>query len=121
MHCNSRPARSRLIGGAILLIVGAIALASNLGFHIPRDLWKYWPAIPSALGIIQMLWPGSVRARLDGFWLIALGFYGFVSVFEWFGLHWGTSWPIMVLALGIRILLGGVFRDQPPPGQGDPR
>jgi hypothetical protein len=61
------------------------------------------------MGAVQMLWPGTVRERLSGFWLIAVGIYGFVSVWEMFGLHWGTSWPILLVAVGVRIVLGGLF------------
>jgi hypothetical protein len=109
MYRERRSARSRFIWGIILLVFGAFALAVNLGIRIPRDLWDYWPVLPLTMGAVQMLWPGTVRERLSGFWLIAVGIYGFVSVWEMFGLHWGTSWPILLVAVGVRIVLGGLF------------
>jgi hypothetical protein len=115
---EGRSARSRLIWGLVLLVFGAFALAINLGFRIPRDFWDYWPAIPLTIGLAQMAWPGSTRDRLSGYWLVVLGIYGFITVFEIFGLHWGTSWPIWIVALGIRIVLGGILREGRTPDQG---
>ena len=106
---ESRSARSRLVWGIFLLIFGAIALAVNLGFRIPRDIWNYWPFVLIALGGLQMLWPGSARDRLTGYWLLAIGIYGFITEFEIFGLHWGTSWPIIIVAWGIRIVIGSML------------
>jgi len=104
-------ARSRLTWGIVLLVVGAVALAVNLGLSIPRDWWDYWPALLIILGGAQLFWPGSPRERLSGYWLLAVGIYGWISVFELFGLHWGTSWPILIVALGLRIILGGFFNE----------
>ncbi len=109
MSRERHTARSRFTWGVILLIFGAFALAVNLGFRIPRDLWDYWPLILIVLGGAQLLWPGPMRDRMSGFTLIAVGIYAQVSVFEIFGLTWGTAWPILIVALGIRIVLGGVL------------
>jgi len=104
-----RSARSRFTWGILLLVCGALALAVNLGISIPREFWDYWPAILVALGLVQLIWPGSGRERLSGLWLIAVGCYGFISVFEIFGLNWGTSWPILIVALGVRIVFTSFF------------
>ena len=104
-----RSPHSRFIWGIFFLILGALALATNLGFRIPRDVWDYWPALLIALGVVQLAWPGLGRERFNGFWLIAIGVYGWISVFELFGLNWGTSWPILIVALGIRIVLRSLF------------
>jgi hypothetical protein len=118
MHRERNSARTRFTWGLVLLVVGGLALSVNLGLRIPRDLWEYWPTLPLAIGAVQLVWPGSMRDRFTGYWLVVLGVYGFVSVFEMFGLHWGTSWPIWLVAAGIRIILGGVFRFDRPNQQG---
>jgi hypothetical protein len=117
MHSEGRSARTRLIWGLILLVVGAFALAVNLGFRIPRHFWDYWPAIPFAIGLAQMAWPGTIRDRMNGFWLVAVGVYGFICEFDLFGLNWASALPIFIIALGIRIVVGGFVRDERRPGQ----
>jgi len=122
---DRRSVRSRLTWGILLLVVGAGALAVNLGFRIPRDLWDYWPMILVVLGLAQLIWPGSGRERLSGLWLLAVGIYCAVSQFELFGLDWGTAWPILIVLLGVRMVLGGVFGEKheklPGDGQNDQR
>jgi hypothetical protein len=96
------------------LVFGAFALAVNLGITDLREWWNYWPGLLLAMGLLQMIWPGTVRERLSGLWLVAVGIYGFVSVFEMFGLHYGTAWPILLVATGLRIVLGGLFHEDSP-------
>jgi hypothetical protein len=101
--------RSRFVWGIVFLLLGAIALATNLGFRIPRDVWDYAPALLIALGVVQLLWPGFGRDRFSGIWLISIGAYCWVSVFELFDLNWGTAWPILLVGLGVRVILRSIF------------
>jgi hypothetical protein len=114
--------RSRFTWGILFLIVGALALATNLGFRIPRDVWQYWPLLLIALGVVQLAWPGLGRDRFGGIWLLGIGVYGWVSTFEVLDLNWGTAWPILLVSLGLSIVLRSIFpnddRRPPPDGPG---
>lgn len=110
---SHRQSRGRLIGGIILLIIGSIALAANLGVHIPRDWWEYAPWILVGLGAVQLAWPGNLTERLSGFWLLTVGLFLLICINEWFGLSWRTAWPLFVIALGVRIVLTSLLRKQP--------
>ena len=68
-----RRSRGRLTAGIILLIVGVIFMAIELGIELPHDWWKHWPWLLVAMGAIQVSWPGSPRERLSGYWLLAVG------------------------------------------------
>jgi hypothetical protein len=107
---TNRKSRSRLTGGIILLLIGVIALAANLGVEVPRNWWSQWPWLLIALGSLQLAWPGSFRDRLGGYWLIVVGLYGLINIYELLGLTWATSWPIFIIALGLRVMLGGLFK-----------
>ncbi|HYM33777.1 MAG TPA: DUF5668 domain-containing protein [Steroidobacteraceae bacterium] len=113
-------ARGRFTWGVLLLVVGAFALAVNLGLIVPYDFWDYWPVLLIALGLIQFFWPGSARERLGGYWLLVVGIYGWIGVFHVWNLNFYSAIPILVVAVGIRILLGGLLREgdsnRPPPG-----
>jgi len=105
-----RRTRTRFTFGIVLLLVGSIILASNLGFVIPYDWWSYWPYLLMALGAAQFAWPGNLFERLAGYWLLVVGLWGVINLHELFGLHWGNSWPIFIIAAGLRVILGGMIR-----------
>jgi len=104
--------RRRLLLGVVLLVVGVCLLVDNLGFDISRYLWDYWPFLLIAVGGIQLAWPGTWEERRSGFWLLIVGIWGAINSFEWLGLHWGNSWPIFIIALGIRVLIDGLARSR---------
>jgi Domain of unknown function (DUF5668) len=89
--------------------VGACLLAANLGFPIPHHIWSYWPMLLIGLGAIQLILPGPSNERLGGYWLIVVGIWGTINMFEIYGLHWGNSWPIFIIAAGLRVALGGIL------------
>lgn len=116
---NRRPQRfssprRRFLLGAVLLIVGACLLADNLGLNVSNYIWDYWAAVVMAIGAIQLAWPGSWDERSGGYWVFVIGLWGAISDYEWLGLHWGNSWPIFIIALGIRVLIDGLVRSREP-------
>ena len=110
--------RRRLLLGVVLLIIGACLLAANLGFRIHTYVWQYWPFLLIAVGGLQLAWPGKWDERRGGYWLFVVGIWGAINTYEWFGMHWGNSLPIFIIALGIHVFLGGLInsrdRAEPP-------
>jgi len=93
----------RLTWGVILLVLGAVLLAGNLGYMVPREIWRYWPFLLLGLGVSRLLLPNDHDGRRGGFWLIVVGLYGWVSEWHVLGLEWGTAWPLFVIAAGVLI------------------
>ena len=105
----TRKRRGRLATGIVLLLVGAAMLAMNLGFHLPEGWYLYWPWLLVGLGIAQLGWPGTFRERVGGYWLLIVGAWGLINMYEILGLTWSTSWPLFIIAAGLRVVLGSVF------------
>jgi hypothetical protein len=99
-----RRGHSHFVLGVMLLCVGGVLLAMNLGFEIPWYLWKYFPIPMIAFGLWGILSPGRDLDRVGGLWLLTNGLYCLVGVFHLFGLGWATAWPIYIVTLGIAIL-----------------
>ena len=100
----------RLIFGSVLLVVGALLLAAELGFDVPVRLWSWWPIVPLALGLSRAVFSADAERRRGAYWLIVVGVWGTVCVLGLFGLDWGSSWPLWLIALGLRVSLDGVRR-----------
>lgn len=109
-HRNAH--RSRLVLGLFLLALGGLMLAVNLGYQLPIAWWRYFPVPLMALGLWGLLVPSRHLDRSGGVWLLAIGLYCLVGVFELFGLGWGTAWPILVIASGVSFLVRDVARER---------
>jgi hypothetical protein len=96
---------NRLIWGLFLIAIGALLLAVNLGVEVPHGVWNYWPFLVIAMGAAKMLFGGDRGGGGGGFWLVLGGLYGWISIWNVWGLTWGTAWPIFVIAGGLSVLL----------------
>ena len=101
--------------GAALILIGLAFLADQadwLEFSISARLW---PLALILFGVARLLAPGK-RPRRTAVWLFAIGIWGLISEFEWFGLGYATSWPLLIVAAGLNIVL----KSLEPPCQSRP-
>jgi hypothetical protein len=103
--------RSQLVFGVVLLLMGAVLLAANLGYPVPIELWKLWPIPLMAFGLLGLVLPSRHLDRRGGMWLFAVGLYGAFGMYDWFGLGW-DAWPLFLVAAGVSIIF---FERRPPP------
>lgn len=95
--------RSQLVIGLLLLLLGAVLLANNLGFYIPLKLWKLWPIPLMAFGLLGLLAPTRHLDRAGGLWMFTVGLYGAIGTYRWFGLGW-SAWPLFLIASGVSLI-----------------
>jgi len=93
------------------VIVGLIVIAVGTSLLLQRGEWglyfnvPIWPAVLVFLGLARLGdrrvdAAGRVRFNRTGAWLIFLGFWGFINEYRLFGLHYGNSWPVIVIGAG---------------------
>ena len=104
-----RRSRAQLVFGLALLALGALLLADNLGFPVSLQLWEAWPLVIVGLGALKLVFAEDSEERGSGLWTLVAGLYCWVSSWRLFGLHWGTAWPIFLVAQGIVIVFHGSF------------
>lgn len=97
-----------MVIGFYLLALGALLMADNFGYDIPGEIWSYWPFLIIGLGLVQLLWPSRAEERSGGFWMLASGVYAWLSLWNLFGLDWGSAWPIFLVAGGVSIVFKGL-------------
>lgn len=95
---------SSLVAGIILIILGALLLALNLGLRFPLSLLDYWPMALIVPGIVAVTMPSRHLSRSGGIWLLATGLYCEIGVTQWFGLSWFSAWPIFIIAYGLDVI-----------------
>ena len=98
---------SSLVGGVILIAVGAIFLAGELriaDFH--RVIREWWPMIFVLIGAPMLFDP---ERRGGGLTMIAIGAWMQVSTMELFGLDWSSSWPVLLILIGGAMILNAII------------
>lgn len=92
----------RVIGGLILVCVGAALLLRNTGFSMPGWLFS-WPMILILIGI----YTGFKHNFRNNSWLILIGVGGFFLVTKfmpWLGLQ-PLFWPLLIIGAGIIFII----------------
>lgn len=89
----------RLFTGLVILLLGGIFLADNIGLVDVGSIGRFWPAIFILLGIGSIARPGH---RGGGAWLLFLGALFFLHTFGYFRLR--DSWPLFIVAAGIGMI-----------------
>lgn len=96
--------RSPLVLGIILIVLGVVLLALNLGFGLPLSLWQYWPFALIVPGLVAIVLPSRHLSRAGGIWLLATGIYCEIGVTGLFDLGWFSAWPIFIIAYGLDVI-----------------
>jgi hypothetical protein len=92
--------------GIVLVVLGGLLLALNLGWKLPLAVWDYWPIALIVPGLVAIVAPSRHLNRSGGIWLLATGVYCQISITDFFGLGWFTAWPVFVIAYGLDMIIG---------------
>ena len=92
----------RLFWGLCLMGLGVLMLLQRMGL-IEHHLWsRFWPLIIVAVGVANVV---SSRAFWRGAWIIAAGLWLQAITLGLFGLTFGNSWPLLLIASGASMVL----------------
>jgi phosphoglycerol transferase MdoB-like AlkP superfamily enzyme len=97
---------SALFTGLMLIGIGVLFLLDRMNIadfgYVMRN---YWALIPAAFGV-QKLIQGQIWS---GLWLITIGAWLLISHLHLFGLTYGSSWPLLLIALGAGMVVRTVY------------
>jgi hypothetical protein len=113
-HADRWGGNGAWVGGTVLIVLGVLFLANNLGVFLPHNWWAVFLLIPAA-GSFGSAWSmyqrsgqkvtaGVRGAIVGGVILVAL------AVAFFFDFDWGKYWPVILILLGIAVLGGGAWR-----------
>ena len=90
-----------LVGIGLLFLLDRFEVA-NLHFFFHH----YWPLFIVFLGLSKIV---RYRTLWAGFWLLTVGVWLQITTLHLFGLTFGSSWPLLLIALGAGIVLRTFF------------
>lgn len=95
----------RFVWGLVLVLLGAMLMFERFE---AEQAASYWPFVLILFGIVKIVDPprsGRVtRSKRPGAWLLFIGLWGLVSEFRLFGLDYSSSWPVMIVGVGLMLV-----------------
>lgn len=95
--------RKDLVTGVLLMGIGLIFLASNLGRLPELDVARMWPMVLVIIGIGQ-LFSGDAEGRIGGLTLILTGLIFLGHTYR--VVHLRDSWPLFIVIAGLSVMFG---------------
>src|SRR5215467_4739710 len=106
-HREDAGASERLVPAIVLIAVGAIFLLNNLHLVYVRELFRYWPAILVAVGIVKLVDSQDNSGRAGGGVLVALGGIFLAQTLGFLDIRFWDLWPLILIAIGLAMLFEG--------------
>lgn len=101
--------QSRILFGAFIIIIGALALLDNLHLFDARNVLHFWPMIFIVFGVLKMSQTRNVSGYVVGAALIAAGVLMTLQYMGIVALRWRDWWPLLLIAGGILVICKGLF------------
>lgn len=102
-HDDQRRA-SGVIGGLILLSIGALFLLQNMGIVHAGRIWDYWPMLLVWTGLVRLVSPSQGGRFAGGAVLLVVGVF---FQLDRLGIVWIRArdfWPGLLVVAGIALI-----------------
>lgn len=95
--------RKDLVSGVLLIGIGLIFLASNLGTLPEANVARMWPLVLVVIGLYKILVPGD-----DGLWggVSLLLIAGIFLAHNYRVMRIHDSWPLFIVVAGLSVMFG---------------
>jgi len=104
MNKEMHQTRYQVLWGVLIVAFGVVCLVD---FDIPRitQLWRYWPFVFAAFGLVKMIPPTTPKHLVDGACQVMFAAWFYASFEHLWGLSFHTSWPIVIIIAGFGMLM----------------
>ena len=105
-----------LVGGVILVALGVLFFVDRQA-QFGGGFWKLWPFAMVAIAALKLANARDWPERRGALWLLFVGGWLLVNTLGVFDLIWGTSWPLLVIGIGVLLVLDSLGQ-RGPSGKG---
>lgn len=102
--------RRQLVWGLLIVGAGVALFLDTMDIIELRSLWHYAPLILVVLGMNNMVGYPTARHFSNGLWEMFLGLWLFAVFEHMYGLTFANSWPVLIVAFGIKIAIEPLIR-----------
>jgi hypothetical protein len=104
--------RKQLMWGLLLIGLGGAFLLDQVGLVEIVEIWHYWPLILVVIGINKMIGFPTAADFTGGLWTMFIGVWLFANFEHMFGLNFYNSWPYLIIAWGVTLILKPFIRER---------
>ena len=106
---EGRASQARVVFGLVVMLVGTLLLLDQLDWWGVRWSVPIWPWVLVVLGLVRLSdgspdASGVPRGRRAAAWLLLIGGWGLLNEYRIFGIHYGHSWPLLVVGAGAMVV-----------------
>jgi hypothetical protein len=93
------------IAPALIVIgIGVLFLLNNLNIFFLHDIWRFWPGILIAVGLVKMVDSPAPHGRITGGILVGVGSLFLADNLGFLNLSWRDFWPLVLIGAGLLML-----------------
>ena len=93
-----------IVPALIVIGIGVLFLLNNLNIYFLHDIWRYWPGILIAVGLVKMVDSPAPHGRIVGGMLVAVGALFLADNLGFLNLSWENFWPLVLIGAGVLML-----------------
>jgi predicted membrane protein len=100
----------QLFMGVVVILLGLIFFAHNLGYLEAEDYLRYWPALLIVYGLARFVQTKALSSRL---WASGFIFVGAIMILNRVGIlrvHLWDYWPLILILVGTGMMWGSLTR-----------
>jgi len=97
-------AHAGVIPGIILVGIGALFLLNNLQIFPLHEIWRYWPAILIAAGMVKLVDSTYTAGRVAGGMLVIAGALILADTLGYITIRRQDVWPMILIGIGVLLL-----------------
>jgi hypothetical protein len=110
---TKRGGLGQAVTGLLIMAAGVVLLLDQTGIIEIGSVGRYWPLVLVAFGIGAMTGPAEKRDVGGGAMLIVFGLWILACTQHWQGLTFRNSWPLVFVAIGIKMVLRALAPKRP--------
>ncbi|MES2823239.1 MAG: DUF5668 domain-containing protein [Pseudomonadota bacterium] len=101
---NLNPKSTRVVLGAIIVIIGVLALMDKLNIFEARNLFQFWPTIFIAVGFLKMYQSKTRSSIFIGVVLVAIGVIMTLNHLGVIHVSMRDWWPLILIVIGLSFI-----------------
>lgn len=104
-HKSEWSGHERAIPAVVLIAVGAIFFLNNLHIVAIREIFRFWPGILIAVGILLLTDSKDSSGKAAGGVFTGVGAVLLARNLGYINLQWREMWPLVLIGLGVLMLV----------------